>query len=161
MHEKYFFHCLLRNSMIYLAADHAGFERKEQIKEYLDKLGYKLKDFGAHQLDEKDDYPDYAHPLAEAVAKDSVRGLLFCGNAEGVCIVANKVDGIRAALGYSAYAAKSSREDDDTNILCIPGRVMEDEEVKEMVKVWLETDFSNEERHIRRLKKIEDIESTN
>lgn len=147
--------------MIYLAADHAGFERKEAMKEMLEAKGYGIKDFGAHELDPSDDYPDYAHPMAEAVAKDGVRGLLFCGNAEGVCIVANKVDGIRAALGYNAYAAKSSREDDNSNILCVPGRVLEEEEAKEMVMVWLETPFSEAERHKRRLKKIEEIEQSN
>jgi len=147
--------------MIYLAADHAGFERKEMIKKHLSSLGHEVKDFGAYELDEKDDYPDYAYPMAEAVAKDGKKGIVFCGNAEGVCIVANKVDGIRAALGYSSYAAKSSREDDDTNILCVPGRVMEDDEVIEMVNIWLTTPFFEADRHKRRIKKIEDIETNN
>jgi ribose 5-phosphate isomerase B len=144
--------------MIYLAADHAGFERKELIKKYLDELGYEVKDFGAETLNPKDDYPDYAYPLAQAVAKDDTRGLLFCGNAQGVCIVANKVSGVRAALGYSEYGAVSSREDDASNVLCVPGRALTDEEAMIIVKSWLETEFSGEERHKRRLSKIEEIE---
>ena len=144
--------------MVYLASDHAGFDRKEMIKQYIIDLGFEIKDFGADKLDPKDDYPDYAYPMAKAVAEDDERGIVFCGNAEGVCVVANKVDGIRAALGYSAYAAESSRQDDDSNVLCIPGRALTDDEAKEIVKVWLETDFSEAERHKRRLKKIEKIE---
>ena len=147
--------------MIYLASDHAGFDRKEMIKEYIIDLGFDIKDFGADKLDPKDDYPDYAYPMAQAVAEDGEQGIVFCGNAEGVCVVANKVDGIRAALGYSAYAAESSRKDDDSNVLCIPGRALTDDEAKEIVKVWLETDFSEAERHKRRLKKIEEIEKGN
>lgn len=147
--------------MIFLAADHAGFERKELIKSYLDGLGYQTKDFGAHELDPLDDYPDYTVPMAEAVVAEQKRGIVFCGNAEGVCIVANKVDGIRAALGYSVYAATSSREDDDSNVLCIPGRALSDDEAKEIVKAWLETEFSGAERHRRRLEKIEKIEKNN
>lgn len=144
--------------MIYLAADHAGFERKEMVKKYLEEKAYEVKDFGAFELDEKDDYPDFAYPMAQAVAKEGERGIVFCGNAQGVCIVANKVDGVRAALGYNVFAAKTSREDDNTNVLCVPGRDLTDEEAKAIIDTWLETEFSGADRHQRRLKKLSDIE---
>lgn len=146
---------------IYLASDHAGFERKEMIKEYLMGKGYEIQDFGARDLDPKDDYPDFALPLAEAVARDEERGILFCGNAQGVCIVANKVDGVRAALGYNIFSARTSREDDNTNVLCVPGRDLTDDEAKEIVDTWLSTEFTGEERHLRRLDKVKKIEEDN
>lgn len=146
---------------IYVASDHAGFDRKEMIKEYLAGKGYKIQDFGAKNLDAKDDYPDFAFPLAEAVAQDEERGILFCGNAQGVCIVANKVDGVRAALGYNTFSARTSREDDNTNVLCVPGRDLTDEEAKEIVDTWLSTEFTGEERHLRRLDKVKKIEEDN
>ena len=151
----------MAKEVIYIAADHAGFERKEMLKKHMKKQGYSLKDFGAKKLDKTDDYPDYALPLARAVAEDAKRGILLCGNAEGVCIVANKVDGVRAALGYSVFSAKTSRADDNSNVLCIPGREFTDEEAKEIVDAWLETEFSFLDRHKRRLAKIEDIEQNN
>lgn len=146
---------------IYLGADHAGFERKEVVKTYLADKGYTITDFGAKEMNPEDDYPDFAHSVAEAVATDGEKGLLFCGNAEGVCIVANKTDGVRAALGYSIDSVVSSRKDDDTNILCLPGRSFTDEEVIAMVEAWLETEFSGAERHKRRLDKITKIEEDN
>ena len=147
--------------MIYLASDHAGFDRKEMIKKYLTDQDVEVKDFGAAKMDPEDDYPDFAHPLAEAVATDNVRGIVFCGNAQGVCIVANKVDGVRAAVGYDIFAAETSREDDNTNVLCIPGRDLSDELVKEIVDTWLATEFTGEERHKRRLDKVSKIEEGN
>ncbi len=147
--------------IIYIGADHAGFARKEFLKKALEEQGFSVVDFGAKSLDEKDDYPDYAYPLAEAVAKDGYKGVLLCGNAEGVCIVANKVDGVRAALGYSVEAVISSREDDDTNVLCLPGREFTDEDALEMFLAWEKTDFSGAERHKRRLEKINKIEQDN
>ena len=145
---------------IYMGADHAGFDRKALLKERLEREGYEVRDFGARERDDQDDYPDYALPLAEAVAKDGVRGILLCGNAQGVCMVANKVDGVRAAMGYSVYAAKSSREDDDSNVLCVPGRALSDEEAVDIVHAWLAADFSGAARHERRLKKVKTIEES-
>lgn len=143
---------------VYIASDHAGFDRKEILKRYLSGKGYALTDFGPHDYNPTDDYPDFAHPLAQAVAKDKVPGIILCGNAEGVCIVANKVKGVRAALGYSETSARTSREDDDTNVLCIPGREFTDEQAKKIVDIWLTTPFSEEERHKRRLEKVAKIE---
>ena len=144
---------------VYIASDHAGFDRKEVLKIHLEQRGFDVKDFGPARLNPKDDYPDFAHPLAKAASADKVPGILLCGNAEGVCIVANKVKGVRAALGYSVSSAKSSRNDDDTNVLCVPGRELTDQQAKDIVDTWLATPFSGDERHVRRLKKLTDIET--
>ena len=86
------------------------------------------------------------------------RGIVLCGNAQGICIVANKVKGARAATGFNTEAAKTSRTDDDSNVLCLPGRFLSKKEMLEVVKEWLETPFSGADRHVRRLKKVGDIE---
>ena|SRR3989338_236121 len=144
--------------MIYLGSDHAGFELKEKIKKYLVDLKHEVDDLGAHALDSKDDYPKYAHAVAKKVADEGARGILFCGNGVGVCVVANKVPGVRAAIGYSTYAAETSRTDDDTNVLCLAGRVLKPDEAKDIVRTWLTTDFSGAERHVRRLRHVQKIE---
>lgn len=143
---------------IYLGGDHAGFDLKEQIEAKLLEAGHDVEDLGNTKYDEKDDYPDYAHPVAKAVANKGAVGILFCGNAEGVCIVANKSKGVRAAIGYSVEAAVTTREDDDANVLCLPGRTMSFDEASEIVDAFLNTPFSEEDRHKRRLEKLEEIE---
>ena len=147
--------------MVFLGSDHAGFKLKEVIRIYLEELDVHYIDFGNTKYDPNDDYPDYSYAVAKQVADGMGKGLLFCGNAEGVCMVANKVDGVRAAIGYNEYAAKTSRQDDDANILCLPGRVITNEEAKAIVKIWLSTNFSEDERHKRRLEKIKKIEEEN
>lgn len=144
--------------MIYIASDHAGYELKEILKKYLTELGESVTDVGPEQRNPEDDYPDYAAHLAQEMLKHDGRGILLCGNAVGVGIVANKFRGIRAGIGYSVYAAKSSREDDDTNILCLPARVLQSDEAKEIVRMWLQTPFSRAKRHQRRIAKIAAIE---
>ena len=148
--------------MIYLGSDHAGFKLKQAIKEYLIKSGFAIKDLGNHNLSPLDDYPDYAEKVARAVQKSSdQRGILFCGSGEGVCIVANKFKGIRAALGYSIAAAKQSRAHGDSNILCLSGKELTLTQAKRIVFTWLSTEFSGEARHKRRLQKIAKIENSN
>lgn len=147
------------SSIIALASDHAGFALKENLKKYLATLGYVVRDFGPKTMNPQDDYPDYAAPLARHVARTKGRGIVLCGNAEGVCIVANKIQGVRAGVGYSAYAVKTMRTDDDANVLCLPGRVLKKAQARRVVKVWLETKFSGAKRHKRRLRKIARIES--
>lgn len=143
---------------IFLGADHAGFLLKESIKKYLETLGYTVNDLGAYELNPTDDYPDFGYPVAKKVAAEKGKGILFCGNAEGICILANKIDGVRAGIGYSEYAARTMREDDDANILCLPGRVLGEEEAKKIVYAWLVTEFSDADRHKRRLTKMKQIE---
>ena len=152
---------------IYLASDHAGFELKEAIKPYLQEKGYDVEDVGAHTIDKDDDYPDYGYPAAKAVAESSgeAKGILFCGAAEGICIVANKVKGIRAVAVWSEINARLSREDNDANVLCLSGGGKLDpipglsvDEAKKIIDIWLSTDFSGEERHKRRIEKISKLE---
>lgn len=148
--------------IIYLGADHAGFDMKTSIKEHLEAKGYSVEDLGAHELDPADDYPQYAEAVAEAVLNHpgSV-GVLSCGNAEGVTIVANKFEGIRAGLAYSIEAAKTMRNDDNANIMSIPGRLDIPDDPLAIVDTFLETDFSEADRHVRRLGQVEEIEAEN
>ncbi len=146
--------------MLYIASDHAGYNLREEIKTFLDEVEYPYEDMGAREMDPQDDYPDYAFPLAQKVAAehDSL-GILICGTGVGVCITANKVSGIRAALVQDEVTARLSREHDNVNVLCLGGRILEPELAKKIVKIWLHTEFTGEERHVRRLKKIENIEA--
>ncbi len=145
--------------MLYIASDHAGFEMKEVLKKALAEMRERVDDLGPATLDPTDDYPDYAQLLATRVAKENGRGILLCGNGIGVCIVANKIRGIRAGTGYSIEAARSMRADANTNVLCLPGRFMMPEEAIEVVTAWLATPFSNARRHVRRLQKVSDLEA--
>ena len=141
---------------IYLGADHAGFERKEFLKKTLVDNRYVVIDLGNDHFDQEDDYPDFAFAVAKKVAGEPGSfGILICANGQGMCITANKISGIRGVLGYNTWAAETSRHDDDTNVLCLPGKSLTDEETKEIVKVWLKTKFAGEERFVRRIEKIE------
>ncbi len=144
--------------MIYIASDHGGYELKEVLKKYLAELGESCEDLGPTTLDFNDDYPDYASKLAETLLQKDGRGILLCRNAIGVCVVANKFRGVRAGIGYSTYAAKTMREDDDVNVLCLPADALKIDAAKEIVRMWLSTPFSREPRHQRRIAKIADIE---
>ncbi len=144
--------------MLYIASDHAGFALKEEIKKYLTELGESHEDLGPTTLEPEDDYPDYAAKLARHLLAHDGRGILLCRNAIGVCVVANKFRGIRAGIGYSVYAARSSRADDDTNVLCLPAEVVKIEEAKEIVRTWVQTTFSRAKRHERRIAKIAALE---
>ncbi|MEK7529969.1 MAG: RpiB/LacA/LacB family sugar-phosphate isomerase [Patescibacteria group bacterium] len=147
---------------IVLGGDHAGFDLKEQIEAALLEDGYTVHDLGNTEFDAGDDYPKFAKAVANAVAGDqSSRGILFCGNAEGVCIVANKVDDVRAGIGFSTEAVRTARNDDDINVLCLPGRMMAFDTAREIVRVFLETPFEGAQRQQRRLGQIADIEENN
>ena len=153
---------------IFLGADHAGFAMKEQIKEWLQSEGRAVQDMGAQAFDPDDDYPDFAVAVGKRVAQDhESRGIFLCGSSEGICIAANKVKGIRAVAPLSKEAARLSRAHNDANVLCLPGGQMKIpvpelafslEKCKKLITVWLLTPFSQEERHIRRLRKIQNLE---
>ncbi len=146
-------------SKIIIGSDHAGYALKEQVKKWLIQHDWKVADLSSASLQPDDDYPAIALRVAKAVAKQSgSRGILLCGNAQGVCIVANKVKGIRAAVGYSLYGAETSRQDDDSNILCLAGRVLTAAQAQDILRVWLATGFSQAVRHVRRLKEITSLE---
>ncbi|HTY13473.1 MAG TPA: ribose 5-phosphate isomerase B [Candidatus Omnitrophota bacterium] len=140
---------------IALASDHAGFQLKQEVKEFLKKRDIGFKDFGTDK-EESCDYPDFARPAAEAVAKGEFDlGIMVCGSGVGVTIVANKVSGIRAVNAYDIYTAKQSREHGNCNVLCLAGRKIKKDKALKIVAAWLDTPFSNDERHLRRIRKIE------
>ena len=144
---------------VFFGADHAGFELKNTLVAYVrDELGYDAEDLGAHELDEGDDYPDFIAPVAEQVSKDpeGARGVVLGGSGQGEAMVANKFPGVRAAVFYGGdkKIITLSREHNDANILALGTRFLGEAETKEAVKLWLETPFSGEERHVRRIGKI-------
>lgn len=142
---------------IAIASDHAGFALKENIKKLLEKLGYEYKDFGTYS-DKRVDYPDYALKVAENISKKKYdRGILICGSGIGMCITANKVPGIRAALCNTVEMAKLSREHNDSNILTFGARMIGEDTAEDIVKVWLKTEFLGD-RHLKRINKISEIE---
>ncbi len=142
---------------IFIAADHAGYEMKESLKEFLQLAGHDVEDLGAHQYDEPDDYPDFIIPAAQKVAAtaDSM-GIVLGGSGQGEAIAANKVDGIRAALyyGHNMEIVRLSRTHNNANVLSLGARMISLEEAKEAVSIWLETKFNGEERHQRRTDKM-------
>ena len=143
---------------VMLASDHAGLRLKEKVKKYLARKKIECEDLGTSSF-KSVDYPDYALKVAEKVAKNkNTRGILVCGTGTGMTIAANKVKGIRAVAAYDAYSAKMSRIDNDTNVLGLRGRFFPFEKMKKIITVWLDTPFSGEKRHKRRIKKIGDYE---
>ncbi len=143
---------------VFLGSDHAGFELKSKLSVFLKELGYEVEDFGAHLYEPLDDYPDFIRPVAEAVAKNpETRGIILGGSGQGEAIVANRVPGVRTAVYYGGAVdiAVLSREHNDANILSLGARFVEEREAKEVVRIWLETPFSGDERHVRRIKKID------
>ena len=146
---------------IILGTDHAGFELKEEVKKYLQNQGYKVRDKGAFKLDKNDDYPDFIYAAAKEVSENSdSKGIIFGGSGQGEAIVANKIKGIRAIVFNCGNLdiIKSSRTHNDSNILSIGARFVSKEAAFKAIRLWLETGFSNEPRHQRRLKKISDLE---
>ncbi len=144
---------------VLIASDHAGFELKGAIQRLL--RDYEWRDLGPADAG-RVDYPDFARDLAEKVsAGESEFGVLICGSGIGMCIAANKVDGVRAALAENPVMARLSREHNDANVLCLGARFLAPEYAAEIVKTWLETPFSNDPRHLNRVQKISAIEKKN
>jgi ribose 5-phosphate isomerase B len=138
---------------IAVASDHAGFEQKQAVMKYLRELGIEYKDFGAFST-ESSDYPDFAHPLAEAVSKGEFNeGITLCGSGNGINMTANKHQGIRSAICWMPEIAKLARQHNDANICALPARFITDEEAIEIVKTFLETGFEGG-RHQNRINKI-------
>jgi len=142
---------------ILIGSDHAGFKLKEELKRWLKEKGYEIKDYGTDSTNSVD-YPKIGFKLAKDVAKQKTKGILLCGSGLGMSMIANKVKGVRAALCHNSYTAKIAREHNDANILCLGSRVLTEKEAKNITKIWLETKFSNEERHKRRVNEINDLE---
>ena len=143
-----------------LAADHGGFELKEELKATLESSRFELLDFGAESFEGDDDYPDRILPLAAAMSEGRIdRGIAVCGSGVGAAIVANKLPGVRAALITETYSAHQGVEHDDMNILCIGGRVVGTALAIEIVEAFLEARYHGKGRFDRRLKKVLEIEN--
>lgn len=142
-----------------IGADHGGFDMKTQLAALLAQAGHQVVDCGNKVFDPDDDYPDFAIPLACAVAEGQVdRGVLVCGSGVGASVAANKVDGVRAALIHDNYSARQGVEDDNMNVLCLGGRTTGVAVAWDCVQNFLSAQFSGAERHRRRLAKVEQLE---
>lgn len=147
---------------IYIGADHGGFHLKESVEAYLLKNGYSVDDQGNHELDPEDDYPQFAAKVATRVLSsedNDPRGIIVCTGAQGVAIAANRFKGIRASVVWDAHEARMTRNDNDSNVLCLPGRLMANnpELWQGVIETWLSTPFSRAERHRRRVKELDNF----
>ncbi len=162
--------------MIYLATDHAGFELKEKVKKNLKTLGYEVEDLGAHEYNASDDYPDFISKAAEAVSKNpSEKAIIFGSSGQGEAMVANKYPHVRAAVFYTPVVPahnvdvggrtstdpfemiRLTREHNNANVLSIGAKILKEEDALQAIKIWLEAPFTNEERHVRRINKIDQL----
>ena len=142
-----------------ICSDHGGFELKNKLTEILREAEYQITDFGAFSLDPQDDYPDFVIPLANAVAEGKVaRGVAVCGSGVGAAVCANKIAGVRAALIEDHFSARQGVEDDHINIICLGGRIVGAELAWDLVEAFLGAEFSQAERHLRRLSKVAALE---
>ena len=143
---------------IALGADHAGFTLKEDLKKFLEAEGHTVFDYGAENYSELDDYPDFIVPAVRAVANDEVdRAIVMGASGQGEAIAANRIHGVRAAVFYGGDEdiVRLSREHNDANTLSLGARFIDFEEAKDIVTLWLATEFSGDERHVRRIKKLD------
>jgi ribose 5-phosphate isomerase B len=142
---------------IFIGADHRGLGLKNEIIEYLQNKNIRVEDLGAYELDETDDFPDFAKPVAEAVLqqKDSFLGIVICGSGVGVNIAANRYNGIYCGLGFNIDQVKSAREHDHINILALPADYIGQEDAKKMIDVFLATKPLDKDKYKRRLQKID------
>lgn len=141
--------------MIAIGCDHGGFALKQEIIEHFKSKNIEFKDFGCYSTDSVD-YPDYAKVVCEAVLSgECEKGVLICGTGIGISIAANKISGIRCALCHDVFSAEATREHNDTNVIALGGRVIGPSHAIKVVDTFLSTPFSNDERHIRRIEKIE------
>ena len=145
---------------LYIGADHNGFHLRNSLVEHLQKSGYEVADESLPMLDPADDFPVFAQKVVTDVLTSEdpePRGILLCGSGQGMCMVANRYKGIRAALGYDRESVRSSRTDDDSNILCLPARHLEKDEANVLVETWLHTPFAGAPRFIRRIQEMDQI----
>ena len=146
---------------IAIGADHAGYPAKDAVKAALEAEGHEVVDLGAHAYDALDDYPDFAKSVAEYVAAENAdRGVVLCGSGVGASVASNKVKGIRASVCHDTYSAHQGVEHDDMNILCMGVRIIGEELVREIVSAFAGAEFSGEERHVRRMQKVFDMEES-
>lgn len=143
--------------MLYLGADHRGYYLKEAIKKFLNSRKIEFKDLGNLKYEKDDDYPDFAQLVAKAIQKNPVenQGILICGTGIGMCIAANRFKKVRAALALSGFMAKKAKEEDGANVLCLASDVTDESTAFRIIDQWLNANFSNLERHKRRIEKID------
>lgn len=147
---------------VYLGTDHAGFEYKEKVKTLLGKLGHTPVDCGAFEYNKDDDYPDFCAEAARKVASDkNSMGVVFGKSGAGECMVANKVKGIRAFLAINEKNVQLAREHNDSNVMSIGFEFIQETDLENLLKTFLDTRFTEEERHVRRINKIKDLENSN
>ena len=143
---------------IVIASDHAGFELKHHLLTFLTGLNYEVKDLGAH-TQVASDYPDFAEAVGRAILSGTAeRGILICGSGVGVSVAANKMKGIRAAVCHDSYSARQGVEHDDMNVLVLGSRIIGPALAEDLVRFFLAAQFTNEERHLRRLQKVRALE---
>ncbi len=144
---------------IAVAADHGGYPLKERVKEIITEMGFEAIDLGAHTMDPKDDYPDFARYVGQAIQHGQVnRGILLCGSGVGACIAANKLKGVRASVCHDVYSAHQGVEHDAMNVLCLGSRIIGPQLAEDLVRAFISASFSGEERHSRRLDKVKAME---
>jgi ribose 5-phosphate isomerase B len=142
-----------------IATDHGGFALKEELVARLQAAGHRVEDFGAHSLAPGDDYPDFVIPLARAVSSGRVeRGIAVCGSGVGACVCANKIPGVHAGLIADHFSARQGVEDDHMNVICVGGRTTGPMVAWDLVETYLASEFSQAERHLRRLGKVASLE---
>lgn len=147
---------------IYLGADHKGFHMKEKVFAYLAKHGYDVEDVGDKELDPNDDFPEFAQMAALKVIGDDnkdPRAILLCGGGQGMAMAANRFRGIRASVVWDAFEAKMTRNDNDSNVICLPSRLLEDDESewRGIIETWLNTPFADAARFRRRNAQIDEL----
>jgi ribose 5-phosphate isomerase B len=154
---------------IVIASDHAGFEMKRELSTFVQTLGYEIRDFGADTLNLDDDYPDFIMPLARAVvANPALKGIIIGGSGQGEAIAANRYVGVRATVFYGYVKSADGKElpdivrlfrdHNDSNVLSLGARFLSIDDAKKAVKIWLETPFSNDQRHVRRIQKLDKLD---
>lgn len=145
---------------IYIAADHQGFHLREGLIKHLKGAGHDVVDAGDTKLDPNDDFPVFAHKAAtEMLGSDDpdARAILICGGGQGMCMMANRIKGIRASMIWDEQEARITRKENDSNVLCLPARLLKDEEAYKIVDTWLNTPFAGAARYIRRNKQLDEL----
>jgi ribose 5-phosphate isomerase B len=145
---------------IFIGADHKGFQFKQDLIDYLKRAGHEVVDEGDKNFNPDDDFPQFAGRVVSRLLADddrNARGILLCGSGQGMCIAANRFKGIRAALGYDRESVRSSRNDDDSNVLCLPSSSLSSTQARELVDIWLGTHFAGAPRFVRRINELDNL----
>lgn len=144
--------------MLFIGSDHAGLELKDDVRKWLQERGESVTDLGTDSK-ENVDFTIYAKKVADSVVKQNGKGILFCYSGQGMAIAANKIDGIRAAVAWIPEIAEESKAHSNTNILCLPSNFIKSDQAIAIVNMWLSTPFAGEERYLRRIKQIKELEN--